>query len=165
MSEYELQWLAEQASTHKFIVEIGSYAGRSTWALAKHTSGKVVAIDDFLGADTDRPLSKEESNNLTLEFRKNLQEFIDKKKLFILHPDDLKTAKGQGTKPDMVFIDGDHSYEGVSADIKYWGANLQPGGLLCGHDSGHPPIQQALKDLIPDVKYQERTAIWYTIKD
>ena len=159
MSENELAWLAEQATTHKSIVEIGCFAGRSTYSLAKHTSGEVYVIDDFLGADDERPLSSEKSEALRAEFEKNLEEFIDEDKLIILDPEDFDEVA-----PDMVFIDGDHSYEGVSKDIKFWGPRLKLGGILCGHDSGHPPIRQALADLIPDVRYVPSTAIWYTVK-
>jgi hypothetical protein len=35
---------------------------------------------------------------------------------------------------DFVFIDGDHSYEGCSLDIRCWWPKLKPGGLLSGHD-------------------------------
>jgi len=35
---------------------------------------------------------------------------------------------------DFVFIDADHSYSGVSADIRLWAPKVRDGGLLCGHD-------------------------------
>lgn len=35
---------------------------------------------------------------------------------------------------DFVFLDGDHSYEGVAADIEAWHRAVKPGGWLCGHD-------------------------------
>lgn len=35
---------------------------------------------------------------------------------------------------DAVFIDGDHSYEGCSTDIRLWWPKVRPGGVLSGHD-------------------------------
>lgn len=37
---------------------------------------------------------------------------------------------------DLVFLDGDHSYEGVDADIKAWWPKVKQGGILGGHDFG-----------------------------
>jgi len=39
---------------------------------------------------------------------------------------------------DFVFIDGDHTYEGVSSDLRAWWPKLRKGGLCCGHDFDHP---------------------------
>jgi predicted O-methyltransferase YrrM len=35
---------------------------------------------------------------------------------------------------DFVYIDADHEYESVCADIEAWHDRIRPGGLLCGHD-------------------------------
>lgn len=35
---------------------------------------------------------------------------------------------------DLVFIDGDHSYEGVRADIDAWLPKVRKGGVIAGHD-------------------------------
>lgn len=35
---------------------------------------------------------------------------------------------------DFVFLDADHSYEGVAADIAAWAPKVKPGGWLGGHD-------------------------------
>ena len=35
---------------------------------------------------------------------------------------------------DWVFIDGDHSYEGVKADLWAWWPKVRPRGLFSGHD-------------------------------
>jgi len=36
--------------------------------------------------------------------------------------------------PNMVFVDGDHSYEHARDDIQIWLRNLAPGGILAVHD-------------------------------
>lgn len=35
---------------------------------------------------------------------------------------------------DVVYIDADHKYEPVLADIRAWYAKVKPGGILCGDD-------------------------------
>jgi hypothetical protein len=40
---------------------------------------------------------------------------------------------------DLVFIDADHSYDGVSTDIDAWLAKVKPSGWIGGHDYGAKP--------------------------
>ncbi len=54
---------------------------------------------------------------------------------------------------DFVFIDGDHSYEGVRSDLIAWARKVKPGGFLGGHDYNHPQegtcygVQKAVDEL------------------
>ena len=41
---------------------------------------------------------------------------------------------------DFVFIDGNHSYTGVSKDIKLWKSKVKKGGFISGHDYSHPRL-------------------------
>jgi len=40
----------------------------------------------------------------------------------------------QGEKLDFLFIDGDHSYEGVRSDYEMYGPLVRPGGIIAFHD-------------------------------
>jgi len=39
---------------------------------------------------------------------------------------------------DFVFVDGDHTYEGVSGDLNGWYPKIKTGGIFAGHDYYHP---------------------------
>lgn len=41
---------------------------------------------------------------------------------------------------DFVYLDGDHTVEGVLADIEAWKSKVKPGGLLGGHDYANTTI-------------------------
>ena len=41
---------------------------------------------------------------------------------------------------DFVFIDGDHSYDGVKKDINLWTCKVKKSGWIGGHDYNHPRL-------------------------
>lgn len=45
---------------------------------------------------------------------------------------------------DIIFIDGEHTYSGVTNDINIWESKIKSGGVVSGHDYNHPNF--------PDVK-------------
>lgn len=51
-------------------------------------------------------------------------------------PQTLEAAKSalHGRQIDLLFIDGDHTYEGVKADFEMYGPLVRPGGLIVLHD-------------------------------
>jgi hypothetical protein len=38
---------------------------------------------------------------------------------------------------DFIYIDGDHSYQGVTHDLNEWTKIVKKGGIVSGHDYGH----------------------------
>lgn len=44
----------------------------------------------------------------------------------------------QGGPVDLVFVDGDHSYEGCLEDWEVWHPHVRPGGAIAFHDSRGP---------------------------
>ena len=49
---------------------------------------------------------------------------------------------------DVLFIDGDHSYEGCSADIANWYGGLARNGHMLLHDCHKHGVQDAIADFI-----------------
>lgn len=52
---------------------------------------------------------------------------------------------------DFVFIDADHSYEGVKQDIEDWTPKIVPGGFVIGHDWDWPSVRQAAEEAFRDI--------------
>lgn len=54
---------------------------------------------------------------------------------------------------DFVFIDADHSYEGVMRDIKAWWPKVKSGGTFAGHDyeKGWPGVVKAVNEFAKSV--------------
>lgn len=42
---------------------------------------------------------------------------------------------------DFVFLDADHTYEGVRSDLLAWAPKVRAGGVLCGHDYANGPYE------------------------
>lgn len=156
----ELHWLAEQAIDRAVIVEMGSWKGRSTKALAMATKGRVYAVDHWKGSSnpedaTTVEIKKRGPNVIFNEFSNNLAGEIKLKKVIPIYADSDEGARTirqmhpEGV--DMVFIDGDHEYESVRRDLRSFMPLLKPGGLLCGHDLCpiFPGVGRALGELVP----------------
>lgn len=58
----------------------------------------------------------------------------------------LDAAKVWSGPIDFLYVDADHSYEGVSADLQAWVPHVKPGGLIVGDDYGnaiYPGVKEA----------------------
>lgn len=170
MRPRELEWLAEKAAEYQIIIEIGTWKGRSTAALAEHTNGIVYTIDHFAGSpDLHATRMKEcieTPGSVEQAARRNLTQFMAEGKVVLIARDsrtagpELKNLLG-GRFADMVFIDGDHTRPRVADDIRIYAPFLRPGGLLCGHDRDEWGVQDALRDC--GIAYEETpgTTIWH----
>lgn len=162
MDELELEWLATQAKDHKCIVEIGSYFGRSTVALAENTDGEVYALDNWKGLQ-EPSLPVDTRTNLYEIFLKNVNGLVESKKVIpwvIDHRNHDQISRHLGVVPDMVFIDGCHEYESAKSDIEFWLKHIQKGGLICGHDFQWDGVGKAVKELLPFAEQIEGTSLW-----
>jgi predicted O-methyltransferase YrrM len=161
MNPEDLEWLARQAESHLSIVEVGCWMGRSTTVLAEHTSGQVIAVDHWLGSEEHRSgLESKSWDWLYGQFLTNINKSLLFEKVFPLRMYSTQAAQflwnchGRYSPYDMVFIDASHDFENVKADILAWKPLVTSGGLLCGHDSGHPPVERAVRELLSDANFE-----------
>jgi tetratricopeptide (TPR) repeat protein len=154
----DLQWLYETAKVMPKIGEVGSWKGRSTHALCSGSKGFVYAIDHFKGSAEVGDATHGANDDLVYsQFLSNTNKF---KNLRVNRKESSLAVNDYPNKFfDMVFIDAEHSYEGVKQDIKLWKPKAK--FLLCGHD-WHPAwanVKRAVVESLGDVEVSG--SIWY----
>lgn len=172
MDYAELAWLAEQAQSHSRIVELGSFCGRSTRALADYTQGTVTAIDTWGPNPLHQWTPQVEGTEETLfdVFMRNMKGVEQKVIPIKANHADMSAIPQEwldgpnSKKPDMVFIDGEHGYNGFKRDLLNYVPRIATGGLLCGHDAYNPMwphVVEILNEYITGWNYQEGTCLWW----
>ena len=105
----------------KTIVEIGAFAGGTLWAWYQ-LGARVIGVDMPPPGFPDGP----QVNDLGMTV--------------ICGDSHLESTRDQlvtelaGDQIDMLFIDGDHTYEGVKADYELYAPLVRPGGIIGFHD-------------------------------
>lgn len=148
MRPEELAWLRQAAASVQSVLEIGSWKGRSTWALCESCPGPVHACDWWGGSDDGNVGAFEELKHIDVHavFMANVGHFPNlrvhkmKSRALAKHKDAPATV-------DMVFIDGDHSYGAVMGDLTDWAWRTR--WIVCGHDASWKGVKQALDEYAP----------------
>jgi predicted O-methyltransferase YrrM len=151
------------------MIEIGSWVGESLAYLAVEAinSGKkldIYAVDAFIG----NVHSGETAGGYPQwdMFKRNMYPVWDS----------ITPVKGiswevadqfEDASIDFIFIDADHTYEGVMKDIKSYWPKMKSGGLFAGHDYVHPPVRQAIDDFTKELglTYESGENSWWLIKE
>jgi len=149
-TEYEgLIKLASEASSlypHMKIVEIGALFGFSTQAILEGSiNNKVVVVDNFAWNPIGlTPLRHE------LMLKSNLNYFIRQNRVEIYKglSSDIKLFDMTNDNVSMIFIDADHSYEGVLCDIKF--AKSINAKIICGDDYSFEGVKKAVDETFGD---------------
>ena len=141
------------------IVEIGSWEGRSTIVLARAAAPAVVhAVDTWRGSPGEISAVLAGERDVYATFLAN----IDKATVgnVEVHRCDWRRYLADRRTPvRFMFIDAEHSYREVADNIATALPLLTPGGIICGDDVHHPPVRQAVLDLLPDA--QVIATLWF----
>lgn len=149
-----------------FVVEVGSWVGRTAIAMADSLA-TVFSVDTWQGSigdtvdDTERLVREAGGSDAVFSvFVRNVGGRLFRS----IHPLRGPSTLWAGVFPylaDVVFIDGDHRYDAVAADIAAWLPKVRPGGVLCGHDLGvFDGVNRAVREAFPaGVELHGRT-VW-----
>jgi len=180
MNEPELTWLAETAQKcvedSALIVEVGSWCGRSTMAIAEHMqAGSILycvdAWEDLYGSNPSETVSDGWVNaqDAYVQFKNNLKSYIDDGTIVVRRYDSIEAA--YKLKPfyadavDWVFLDSSHLYETTKKEIEAYLPLLRVGGLLSGHDYWHEGVNKAVSERLKGVRLIPGGSIWTYVKE
>ncbi|MDD2734680.1 MAG: class I SAM-dependent methyltransferase [Desulfuromonadaceae bacterium] len=134
-------------------VEIGSYLGASTCFIARGMklsksggSARLYCIDTWMNQGMS-----EGNRDTYREFMENIGPYRE----FIVPIRSMSNAAVSTVTGmvDFLFIDGDHSYDGVCDDIKAWFPRLSSGAVVAFHDFGWAEgVQRAVGELVRPVE-------------
>jgi predicted O-methyltransferase YrrM len=117
-------------------VEVGSFSGVSSQVIALHC-GELHCVDPW---SWDAVAQAEKMFDLMQPNYPN----ITKVKL----PSVQAAEQYADYSLDFVYIDADHAYASVVADINDWKSKVKPGGYIAGHDSYMPEVLKAVMDCL-----------------
>jgi predicted O-methyltransferase YrrM len=156
--------LAELARSTEYlrgdIVEVGSWEGRSTIALANAVYPHTVhAVDTWQGSPgeisadlaAERDVLAQFHTNVAAMTKGNVEPFVgDWRDYFAEHRQPIK----------FMFVDACHTYDEVKDNIEAALPLLVSGGVLCGDDVHHPPVRFAVLYLLPDARSVATLWFW-----
>jgi predicted O-methyltransferase YrrM len=133
VSAAEQECLKRHATGKVRVVEIGVFEGVGTRVLAGAVAegAELFAIDPFLtgrlGINWGKPIARSEIR------RANSRGTVDLVTAF-----SWEAAKRLDGTFDMIFIDGDHSLEGIQRDWQDWSCRIRADGIVALHDTRVP---------------------------
>ncbi|MEI8349051.1 MAG: class I SAM-dependent methyltransferase [Candidatus Omnitrophota bacterium] len=156
--------LALSLKKNSIIVEIGSYLGSSAAFLAcaaKDRGHMVYCVDTWKNEGMS-----EGSRDTFAEFCINIasiQSYIR-----ILRGNSAEIARTFDRGIDLLFIDGNHSYDGVKQDVELWLPKLKDNGIIIFHDvAWEEGVQKVINEYIQPI-VEERAILantyWAKVK-
>jgi len=146
---WELNKLLDFYSLPKRIAEIGVAEGRFSKEIYGWDVAELYLVDIWEKMPFIEGCGSFENEWHNENYRQVRELFKDKDNVCILKGFSHKMAEIiEDGHLSMVYIDGDHTYSGVKADISYWWPKLCSGGIMAFHDymNGSYGVQRAVTE-------------------
>lgn len=177
-------WLAAQVKAlppNSKVCSVGAWHGRSSRFIADNLSegSQLWDVDTFNGSSGEPEMHGtahwDRGDHAFQWYWCNLHSHIEKGRAVPVRMDSENAAstlghlieKGELDKFSLIFIDGDHSEEGIKKDVEAWLPLLKDGGIICGHDyykENEGPhwvhVRQYVESKFPNVQ-KSATSIWH----
>lgn len=133
----------EKLQPNDIYLEIGVDEGRSLTVARHYANPEVWTI----GVDYIDPPARAPYMNQPFGYSPNGQGMIKHgSKCLFIHADANMFSLLWDRPISLLFIDGDHSYEGVQKDHNSWVSKVKKGGTILYHDYDHPDVKRFIDD-------------------
>lgn len=139
----------------RWSLEIGTYEGGSAEIISDalddlQFGGRLISIDPNPGQiSIDRQRIRHNTDFVEGYFPRDIA----------------KVMPPGGAKFDFAFVDGDHRYEGVLADLRALGAILNGGAHVLLHDAYHDGVDRAIRDAVKSGWFSDGGRVGRVIND
>ena len=146
-------------------VEVGVFKGDHALKIYKYLNIKNLYLVDPYKEYVDYTLGK---NDPGCDQKQHDENYLEVKKKFsnyknvqIIRMTSLEASKKfEDNSLDFVYIDGDHSYEGVKLDLECWYPKLKEFGVMGGDDYGHISGKGVVK-AVNEFAYSKKVVVIY----
>eukprot|EP00929_Paragymnodinium_shiwhaense_P066852 TRINITY_DN33586_c0_g1_i1.p1 TRINITY_DN33586_c0_g1~~TRINITY_DN33586_c0_g1_i1.p1 ORF type:complete len:374 (+),score=70.15 TRINITY_DN33586_c0_g1_i1:283-1404(+) len=135
------------------VVELGVNSGDNAGRLLdSHAALRYMGVDSY---EADRALDLdgggETGKALLKKAQSRLQRHMESGRARLVVARTAEAATWQQEAVDVLFVDGDHSLEGVRADLEAWLPLVRSGGIIAGHDYSRKfrGVARAVHSMLP----------------
>ena len=159
-------------------VEIGvAFAGHLDSVLQNTNIKKAYGIDPYFLQETStdsfsydsKVYDQNDYDNLYIFAKERLDKHGERAEL-VRESSNIAKDRFSEESIDIVFIDAEHTYDGVKQDIEIWEAKVRKEGVIAGHDYDHPNfpgVKNAVDEWCAIRNYNlyvERGYVWWVTK-
>jgi len=155
-------FLANMAIKHNWKIgaEVGVWYGRTFFHLLMNVPDLIL-----YGVDTWKPGGHVHHHKDQEQNKKDVLEnaaMFSNRAIVLNMPSVEAAATIANNSLDFVFIDADHSFDAVCADIEAWTLKVKSGGYLTGHDWDWDSVMQAVVTILPEATpgTKENDFVW-----